>query len=154
MTGLTPGTVYYVEILSMTAGGETVRRTLNEPARAPAAPSAQAPPPLPPGPPPKPNHYSEIPHFTAYFGGGFTLPQGTAGDRFTTGGNFMGGAGPRFGFFSLPVDFGYNRMALMVASSESAINALNPPAIPEPKSRRAASEPIATTPFICSSGAA
>jgi len=110
MSNLTPGTVYYVEIVSVTAAGETARQRLGEPARPPIQPVPPPPPPPVPNRPVNVSHYQEVPRFTAYFGGGFTVPTGVAGDRFNIGGNFMGGAGPRWHWFSLPVDFGYSRM--------------------------------------------
>jgi opacity protein-like surface antigen len=111
MTNLTPGTMYYVEITSVTAAGETARRSLGGSGRPPVQPAPPPPAPVPPPPPVKTSNYEEVPHFTAYFGGGFTTPLEAAGDRFNIGGNFMGGVGPRWKWFSLPVDFGYDRMS-------------------------------------------
>ena len=116
ITGLTPGTVYYIVITSVTEQGQSVRYTVSQPQPAPA------PPPPPPATVPPPVHhpassnpFEHLPHLTAYVGAGFTIPVGTSDtnqiqNRLDYGWNVMGGVGPRWGAFSLPVDFGYSRM--------------------------------------------
>ncbi len=107
MTDLTPGTVYYVEIMSITAAGETVadpRRTR----QGPCCPAGPGPPSASTASGPR-AIIQRYPDFTGYFGGGFTLPTGSRGTA-PHRGELHGRRRPPLGLFSLPLDFGYSRL--------------------------------------------